>query len=327
MKLKLRLVLDLCMAVVVVICMNYQTTGNLPHEILGSALFLGIIIHIVANRKYYKAMIKKFKAKNEQSGKRIFTFVINALLLVLSVLMLFSSLVISKDVFVFVNLSILDYDIWRTVHIFSAVAFLVCGLVHLLLHMGLFKSLVKKSESASGNNAWNVCSKAAAVLMTAAVIPLSVRASVNALRKDEFYNTQQPESKPESKPLRDNSESKETTSSDNYVQNESVPAIDDISESVDFGQSTIYSQIESSEPYSEIIGSIESGTVSEDVQSQITDTVSEDVTVPTLDEYLGKLFCNGCVKHCSLLSPRCGKGKKNAEQETAAYYSEYGTIN
>ena len=164
MKLKLRLVLDLCMAVVLVICMNYQTTGNLPHEILGTALFLGVIIHIVANRKYYKAMIKKFKAKNEQSGKRIFTFVINALLLVLSVLMLFSSLVISKDVFVFVNLSILDYDIWRTVHIFSAVAFLVCGLVHLLLHMGLFRSLVKKSNSASGNKAWNVCSKAAAVL-------------------------------------------------------------------------------------------------------------------------------------------------------------------
>lgn len=72
MKLKLRLVLDLCMAVVLVICMNYQTTGNLPHEILGTALFLGIIIHIVANRKYYKAMIKKFKAKNEKSGKNFY---------------------------------------------------------------------------------------------------------------------------------------------------------------------------------------------------------------------------------------------------------------
>ena len=134
--------------------------------------------------------------------------------------------------------------------------------------------------------------------MTAAFIPLSVLASVNALRKDEFYNTQQPESKPESKPLRDNQESEKTISSDNYVQNESVPAIDDISESIDFGLSTVISQPESSEPYSEIIESIESGTVSsEDVQSQITDTVSEDVIVPTLDEYLGKLFCNGCRKH------------------------------
>ena len=43
----------------------------------------------------------------------------------------------------------------------------------------------------------------------------------------------------------------------------------------------------------------------------------------SLDDYLGSLFCSGCGKHCSLLSPRCGKGEDQASQATAEYYEIY----
>lgn len=44
----------------------------------------------------------------------------------------------------------------------------------------------------------------------------------------------------------------------------------------------------------------------------------------SLDDYLGSLFCSGCGRHCSLLSPRCGKGEHQASQATAEYYEIYG---
>ena len=43
----------------------------------------------------------------------------------------------------------------------------------------------------------------------------------------------------------------------------------------------------------------------------------------SLEDYLGSLFCSGCGKHCSLLSPRCGKGENQASQATAGYYETY----
>ena len=43
----------------------------------------------------------------------------------------------------------------------------------------------------------------------------------------------------------------------------------------------------------------------------------------SLEEYLGTLFCSGCGRHCSLLSPRCGKGENQAAQAAAEYYETY----
>lgn len=43
----------------------------------------------------------------------------------------------------------------------------------------------------------------------------------------------------------------------------------------------------------------------------------------SLDDYLGSLFCSGCEKHCSLLSPRCGRGQDQASQATSEYYEIY----
>lgn len=43
----------------------------------------------------------------------------------------------------------------------------------------------------------------------------------------------------------------------------------------------------------------------------------------SLDDYLGSLFCSGCGRHCSLLTPRCGKGENQASQAAAEYYETY----
>ena len=44
----------------------------------------------------------------------------------------------------------------------------------------------------------------------------------------------------------------------------------------------------------------------------------------TLQEYLSKLFCTGCSKHCPLTAPQCRKGNIQADQAEIKYYNEYG---
>ena len=46
--------------------------------------------------------------------------------------------------------------------------------------------------------------------------------------------------------------------------------------------------------------------------------------VPTLSEYLSLLICGGCRHNCSLVSPRCMKGRSKAESATEEYYAIYG---
>lgn len=46
---------------------------------------------------------------------------------------------------------------------------------------------------------------------------------------------------------------------------------------------------------------------------------------PTIEEYLSKLFCTGCGRHCPLTNPACGKGISKQTQEVQEYNQKYNT--
>lgn len=59
------------------------------------------------------------------------------------------------------------------------------------------------------------------------------------------------------------------------------------------------------------------------------DTILEDSHTETaasvsLSEYLGKMFCTGCSKHCPLLSPRCEIGNSQLQTAKIQYQELYG---
>ncbi|MGN0462552.1 MAG: DUF4405 domain-containing protein [Ruminococcus sp.] len=54
----------------------------------------------------------------------------------------------------------------------------------------------------------------------------------------------------------------------------------------------------------------------------ITEQETEDI--PSLEEYLGNLVCDGCGKRCVLLYPRCGRGMEKAYQAEEEYIQMYG---
>lgn len=52
---------------------------------------------------------------------------------------------------------------------------------------------------------------------------------------------------------------------------------------------------------------------------------TSDTEQPSLSSFLGGLQCNGCGRHCSLLSPSCGKGERQAESAKEEYYETYSS--
>lgn len=53
------------------------------------------------------------------------------------------------------------------------------------------------------------------------------------------------------------------------------------------------------------------------------DSNNENKDTPTLDEFLSKLFCNGCGRHCSLIDPECGKSSNEIQEATKNYLEKY----
>lgn len=63
--------------------------------------------------------------------------------------------------------------------------------------------------------------------------------------------------------------------------------------------------------------------ITEDNETEVI-TQPQPINPPSLEEYLSKLFCSGCHRHCPLVSPRCGKGTQQAELAKKEYVQLYG---
>ena len=64
-------------------------------------------------------------------------------------------------------------------------------------------------------------------------------------------------------------------------------------------------------------------------RSQSGSTIVQQETpsgdVPTLQQFLSMMRCSGCRHNCSLLSPRCMKGRSKAQNAIVQYQQTYGS--
>lgn len=61
----------------------------------------------------------------------------------------------------------------------------------------------------------------------------------------------------------------------------------------------------------------------QEIKQSTTSSSSDTAEIPTLEDFLSKMFCNGCHRHCPLISPSCGKGEAYLEQAKASYQEQY----
>ena len=136
MKTKMKTAADIIMTAALPILMCYSIIGETAHEIVGVAMFGLFILHHILNFAWTKALFK-----GKYPPKRIAGTVVNAAVLICMLGLMYSSIVISKHIFTFLNLGGAGFA--RTVHLLCAYWGLVLMSVHLGMHISQMAARAK----------------------------------------------------------------------------------------------------------------------------------------------------------------------------------------
>ena len=103
MKKNMRIIIDIILFIMFILLMGYHITGNAIHEILGVITFILFIVHHIINLRWYKMIFK-----GKYNFYRIVQMIFNTLLFLAMIGIMISSVMISSNVFSFLNLDVSD---------------------------------------------------------------------------------------------------------------------------------------------------------------------------------------------------------------------------
>ena len=143
MKNKIKKIIDIIMTFLFIILMGYYVTDNDVHEILGTITFILFIIHHILNIKWYKGIFK-----GKYSFQRTFHIILNLLLFVAMLGMMISGIMISANVFAFLDIPTTMFG--RKLHMLSTSWGFVLMAIHVGLHItSLMNKLNKKMKNST----------------------------------------------------------------------------------------------------------------------------------------------------------------------------------
>lgn len=132
-----KMAIDILMTALFLILMGYHITGNHLHEWLGATLFVLFIVHHILNRKWYCTI-----GRGKYTAFRIFMLLINSLLFASMIGMMVSGMMLSREVFGFLNFRAGMFG--RRLHMISTSWGFCLMSVHIGIHWGMVVSKVKK---------------------------------------------------------------------------------------------------------------------------------------------------------------------------------------
>lgn len=143
MKKHIRIIIDIIMFILFIILMGYHITGNALHELLGVITFIFFLLHHILNIRWYKTIFK-----GKYTSYRVFQIIINILLFISMIGIIVSSIIISSNIFSFLNLK--TTMLARNIHMISTSwGFILMG-IHLGLHLNIvLLKLNKKMKNSS----------------------------------------------------------------------------------------------------------------------------------------------------------------------------------
>lgn len=133
----LKIAIDIAMTVLFLALMAYHVTGNSLHEWLGVTLFLLFIVHHILNFKWYKGLFK-----GKYTASRVLMAAVNLLLFAAMVGMMISGIMLSREVFSFLNLRAGMFG--RRLHMVSTAWGFCLMAAHVGLHWGMVVAMMKK---------------------------------------------------------------------------------------------------------------------------------------------------------------------------------------
>ena len=135
-----KIVVDILLFVVTFLLVNMDITGNLTHEILGIAMVILLLIHIVTNWNWIKNVTKNFKKVNKKTKLMYFINLITMLIYFCAILF---GIIISHELFKFETSS--NYKFVITHIIFGRLAIIVMFL-HIGMHLDIIFKRVKNKN-------------------------------------------------------------------------------------------------------------------------------------------------------------------------------------
>ena len=135
-------IIDILMTIALMCLMAYQVTGEAAHEWMGVLMVLLVIVHQILNRKWYTALFK-----GNYHAYRIFSTIINVLLLISFALTAISGMAMSNHAAPFLY-GIISVNTARIMHLaFSYWSFILMGL-HIGLHINVMIIKMPKNVKA-----------------------------------------------------------------------------------------------------------------------------------------------------------------------------------
>lgn len=141
----LRLALDFMAAGLLLAGLAYYWLDNVAHELIGTGMFLLIVVHNIFNRRWYRTIPK---ARREARG--LVNIAITLSLLTAMVVLLVTSLMISRTVFSFLPLS--GGYTTRQIHTLAAYWALIIVSIHLGLRWSMIMNTVRGAFGITTNS-------------------------------------------------------------------------------------------------------------------------------------------------------------------------------
>lgn len=300
----IKMLLDIAMTVLYLMLMFARGAGEFFHEAVGIGIGVLFIIHILLNLSMTKGLFGSV-AKGKAKASRILLFILDIVLMVCMPIVILSGVLIARELFV-IN-SGLPWELIYNIHNILSYVCLAVMALHLLFHAKYLVGVCKKIPSAmEGKELRSALYRFGAGAAAAFTLYMAVYTALNgnifSKSQTTAYSKKQTVAETASLP---------TVYEAKLPKNETLPEAE--------------TQPEKQSPYfdsnSENLNPTDSINAQEEANQAITE--SEVEAVPTLEDYLGNMYCTGCHKHCSLLSPRCGRGQAQAQQAEYEYSSKY----
>ncbi len=288
-KTKKKIIIDAVMSILFLLLMNTAWTGLLLHEWIGIGIIALFAAHLVINRQWIASVTKSLTTLG--NWRVIGQYILNFLLTLAMGLTLVSGVLISQYVLPF--LAMPNINLWLTLH--SVASWLTLGIIiaHTALHWRWIQSVIRRLNPAAKPVLTREAAKARLAdirawrpAQTAARLLVSIFALVAAysLITGSVIDLILP-----------------------------VSASEKITGSADTGNTAAAGQPTTQ---STVIVQSDAGKQTTVTLPATTATTAAKVT---LQEYLSKLYCTACPKHCLLTRPQCARGVQQAKTATAEY--------
>ncbi|MCX5779999.1 MAG: cytochrome b/b6 domain-containing protein [Firmicutes bacterium] len=303
-----KLMLDIILTILFISLIYPRETGFTFHEIAGLVSGALVIFHVIINWSWVKSITRSLFNPKVKAKAKLF-YLLNALSSVVLVGIIITGIQIS--IVLFPVGGIANSSSMVIVHKWLSYSCLGLFGLHVALHWGFFAHTVPRmfkspGRPASGKVALNLSALVITLVFLFSQMGFIItNETIQPIANQETIISNDVVSGNKPQPLENSVPQIRISSNPPADTNKTVAQV---------APTTVQISTPSGSTNTSSSSIISSGTSNNSTVDQIT-----------LTQYLSNIYCTGCSKHCSLLSPQCSTGISQATVAMQKYTAIYGT--